>query len=212
MGHESVSVIISTFGSRDVWIPLANRAHLSALIQRPKPEIIRSHLDSLHEARNQGAQRAKGVWLIFLDADDGLEPGYIQAMLAAHGDLRYPRVRYVTQEQVNSNSVPDPVILPKKHLLTAGNYMVIGTMLRRDRFWQAGGFRDLPAYEDWDLWIRCWLQGAETELVPRAVYRAYQRNHSRNYVRNAPLLFNKIAQEYYREAFEKGLLRPCARK
>ena len=35
-------------------------------------------------------------------------------------------------------------------------------------------------YEDWDLWLRCWLARGTVEAIPEAVYRAHVRNDSRN--------------------------------
>jgi glycosyltransferase involved in cell wall biosynthesis len=174
-----LSVIVATFGDRDHWDVLADRAVASAVRQA---SVIRSYGPSLHEARNAGAAQADTEWLVFLDADDELEPGFVDALELTDADLRAPLVAYV------ENGHHHPPRLPRvsghQHdcigeCLMFGNWLVIGTAVRRSVFDAAGGFRDWPCYEDWDLWLRCWQQGATVAAAP-AVYRAHVRPDSRN--------------------------------
>ena len=58
--------------------------------------------------------------------------------------------------------------------------MVIGTLVQRAVFEEVGGFREWPIYEDWCLWQRCWLRGAEPVEVPDAHYIARIMPSSRN--------------------------------
>lgn len=191
---ETIAVIVASFGDKTFWDSLAARALKSVYNQsRPPDELIRTHGPSLHEARNDSAFRAKSDFLCFLDCDDALEPGYLEAMMAPGKrlELRYPMVRYVSSALVNEKYVPDPVALTPRPLRD-GNFMVIGTVVSRDIFIQAGGFRDLRAYEDWDLWIRCWLLGCDPCLIEKAIYRIYQRPDSRNAVKNPQVLCEQI--------------------
>lgn len=167
-----VRIIVATYGDRDYWEPLAARAISSV----PDPDlVIRYHGDTIHDARNQAAEHADSEWLCFLDADDELAPGYLEAMERASGDLRAPLVRYVR------NGRPTPAHVPKgTDNMADGNRLVIGTLVRRTMFLEVGGFRDWPFYEDWDLWQRCWLAGATVEIVHDAVYVAHVRPDSRN--------------------------------
>jgi GT2 family glycosyltransferase len=93
---------------------------------------------------------------------------------------------------------PAPVLIPSKESLLEGNWMVVGTMIERGQFLRVGGFRELPAYEDWDLWLRCWRDGAALVQVPDAVYRVHVRQHSRNdLTRSAAVrLFKEIRGAY----------------
>lgn len=171
----SVSIIVGTFGDQEHWGKIAQRALSSAEMQTVPAEVLHSHHDTLQLARNAGAGVAKGEWLIFLDADDELDPKYVESMLAGTGTLRQP----ATLGIVDGKEDPFPVVIPKKNLLD-GNYMVIGTMCRHDLFDEVGGFHDYPIYEDWDLWIRMWIAGAVPEPCPEAIYRVHVRQDSRN--------------------------------
>jgi len=180
-----VTICISTFGDES-WKNLAmTRALPSALGQAS--EIVHTHAETLHEARNRGAEKATGEWLVMLDADDELAPGYVDAILAASGDLRAPAVSWVTD-----HSATDPRTLADRNIETM-NPCVIGTAIRRELFLDLGGFRDWPAYEDWCLYLRATRSGAVIEHVPDAVYRAWVTPHSRNQsVKNPRQLMSQI--------------------
>jgi hypothetical protein len=90
-------------------------------------------------------------------------------MLAGRGDVRQPATLGI---HPGGWEEPTPVVIPAKPLLE-GNYIVIGAMHRLEQFHRVGGFYDWPAWEDWCLWIRCWLDGAEIVPVPEAIYRVH---------------------------------------
>lgn len=163
---EAVTIIIPTFGNHDQWLPLARRAAASAIAQTvPPARVVVSMTTTLAMARNGPAEWARTEWLCFLDADDELDVRYVEAMLAAEGDVRQPAT-------VSAGAQDRPTVIPAKHLMS-GNYIVVGAFVRTELFLDVGGFRELPAYEDWDLWIRCWLAGAHIGCAPDAVYRVH---------------------------------------
>lgn len=83
-----VTIVVSTFGGAE-WQELAeSRAIPSAIEQAP---VIHAHGDTLAKARNQGLQAVESEWVIFLDADDELTPGYVDSMRQGLADLRAPR-------------------------------------------------------------------------------------------------------------------------
>ncbi len=195
---QTVAVIIASYGDRDKWNRHAQKAVLSIANQnRPPDQLIRYHGESLHQARNKAASWAETNWLCFLDCDDALEPDYLLCMMAREdlgNELRYPRVRYVSENLMDPRCIPEPVTLPSRPLWT-GNFMVIGTLIKTSLFSDVGGFRNLPAYEDWDLWIRAWLHGANPRLVPGAIYQALRRHDGRNIVLHAKELFQQIIMD-----------------
>lgn len=171
-----VTVIIPVFGPPEPWLPLADRALSSVLHQTVRPShVVVSAADSLREARNHPAMRATTEWLCFLDADDELDPHYVEAMAAGQGDLLQPSTLGIV------DGVEDdyPVLIPPRPLQIA-NYIVIGAFVRTSVFQSVGGFDDFVAFEDWDLWRRCYRAGAEIGAVPDAIYRVHVRPGSRN--------------------------------
>jgi glycosyltransferase involved in cell wall biosynthesis len=181
MAMMDVTVAVATYGD-DGWIQLASRRAIPSALALDVA-VVHMHGETLHEARNAALDRVETEWVIHLDADDELEPGYIAAMASAMADLRVPSVSYVRHGR------PDVARMPRvaghRHDCTAdclawGNWLVIGTAVRADMLRKVGGWHDYPWSEDWDAWVRCWAAGATIEAVPNAVYRAHVRPDSRN--------------------------------
>jgi glycosyltransferase involved in cell wall biosynthesis len=174
-----VTVCIGTFGDKS-WIDLAKRAIASVPNDVP---VIHRHEESLSAARNACLESVSTEWVIHLDADDELEPGYIDAMAQGTADVRAPMARYM----VNGieRNLWQPRVWGHTHdctgeCLTDGNWLLIGCAVRADMLREIGGWHEHPWSEDWCTWIRCWQAGASFELVREAIYRAHVRPDSRN--------------------------------
>lgn len=175
-----VTVVVGTFGSQH-WVKLAERAIRSAESQAP---VIHRHESTLAEARNAGLAEVKTEWVVHLDADDELEPGYIEAMAKGTADLRAPSVRYVRNRQERAPVMPR--VWGHTHDCTAeclryGNWMVIGTCLRTELA-RSVGWQEFGWSEDWGMFAGCWKAGGTVEAIPEAVYRAHTSRRGRNRV------------------------------
>jgi glycosyltransferase involved in cell wall biosynthesis len=207
----TIGVVVATFGDADVWVPLAARAAASAHAQtRPPDDVVCVHGFALHEARNAGAAELDTEWIVFLDADDSLDAGYLAAMEAAIarlGDGEHLLQPATLGVYPDGREDSHPVLIPPKASLLDGNHLVIGTAVRRDLFQRVGGFRDWPLYEDWCVWIRCWLEGAVPVGVPAAVYRVTVREGSRNNAARALQVrtYNAIRGNYLEVARRRGV-------
>jgi hypothetical protein len=184
-----VTVIVATYGDQR-WVDLARqRAIPSAAAQAPVLEV---HGPTLSAAPNLGAEDAATEWVVFLDADDELEPGYLDVTPAPAADILVPRVRYVGgptggDEEPAEAGWPSVVARHPRHgghcypaCLEYGNFIVVGAPVRRDVLIAVGGFRDLPIWEDWDLWLRCHRAGARFAMSEASVYRAHRSPRGRN--------------------------------
>lgn len=172
-----VTICIPTHGSND-WVQLAQRAIKSAA---PHP-FIHYHGRDLTDARNTLLKRVQTEWVIYLDADDELTPGYVEAMSRGVADVRGPIALYIDGA---GRRFWQPRVAGHRHdctvdCLPEGNWLLIGAAVRTEMLREAGGWRDFPWSEDWDTWLRCRALGATFQLVPDAIYQAHVRHDSRN--------------------------------
>jgi glycosyltransferase involved in cell wall biosynthesis len=191
-----VTVCVSTFGKARIWAERAERAAASATAQGVP--VITANADTLADARNAALREVRSEWVVFLDADDELAPGYFEAMEAGNADLRAPAVQYV-KPNGRSYAPYVPKVAGHTHDCTAeclpeGNWLVVGSALRTGLALDVGGWHEYEVYEDWDLFLRCWIAGASFEPLPDAVYIAHMRPDSRN--RNPDMEFkNRVHRE-----------------
>lgn len=172
-----VTVLIGTFGDES-WCELAQRARASVPDGVP---VVHVHGDTLHGARNEALARSTSEFVCFLDADDELEPGYLD--FTPRADVNVPTVSYVSHGR--GGLARFPRVAGHSHdcvadCLAFGNWIVIGAVARRQLLVDVGAFEDWPVYEDWQLWAKCWQAGASFGRVPSSVYRAHVRPDSRN--------------------------------
>jgi len=184
----NVSVIIATYGDSDWHVMAAERALPSAYAETPANSghhTVGVHLKdgTIAKARNACAARARGDWLCFLDADDELAPGYLEAMGRAAEQNPGGRVLLTPAvQQIRKGRPGNPFFFPECSL-TTGNWLIIGTLIQRDLFNEVGGFSEHPhGLEDWNLWAKAVKAGATIVKVPDAVYRAHMNPRSKHHV------------------------------
>ena len=179
-----VSVLIATYGE-NVWQEMAElRAYPSAMSQGAEEvSLFHDPEGTIASVRNELGRQAKSDWLCFLDADDELAPGYLDAMKRAHerdrGDgplLLTPAVSYVRKGRPSPPKFNDRGIP-----LSDDNWLVVGTLIEKSLFMEIGGFSDYPhGFEDWSLWAKAWRAGARIVKVKDAVYLAHVNPQSKH--------------------------------
>jgi glycosyltransferase involved in cell wall biosynthesis len=153
------------------------RAILDAAACRPEVTLVRSANRGPATARNLGIARARGRYLLFLDADDVLAPTFLaRTMPVLEGDpsigLVHTWVRLVGGHVGTWKT--GPFAIPA---LLARCTVHVTCLVRRALVEAAGEFD--PAFvetgEDWDLWIRLAAAGVVGHEVPE-VLADYRRS------------------------------------
>lgn len=189
-----VAIVVATFGSKE-WEEEGDFAVSTLKAQTLTPSIVRLHLQhgSLVQARNEAAWMAKldeawtdDSWLVFLDADDALDPRFVEAVSAYDGeaDILQTAVRGFNYSEnglgVDMEFIdPVPVLHEQKYPLLRQNYLTVGSPIRSEMFFKVGGFDEWPALEDWGLWLKCYNESAVFDELYEAVYLINDR-HTRN--------------------------------
>lgn len=198
-----VTVVVATYGHPD-WLNLAHaRAIPSAVAEVGNDHVgFIHHPDSLQAARNRCLELVDSRFVIFLDADDELEPGYVDAMSRGYADIRAPAMRSFSPRYKTIKAAKVPRVVNHTHAmcepncLKVGNWIVIGACVRTAKLVQAGGFEDFPMYEDWATWVKMFKRGASIEAIPEAVYRAHKYQGSRNVAGDGQAAHRAIATKF----------------
>jgi len=133
-------------------------------------------------ARNRGAAAAVGDYLLFVDDDDRVTPGWLAAMAHAteRADILRGRDRYLYSGSDAGDAVvgeldelPSPFgFLPSISTANCG--------IRTELFWRVGGFNEEYArLEDTDLFWRAQLADGRPSFVPDAILESSLRHGMR---------------------------------
>lgn len=129
------------------------------------PRVALRRLDrnrGLPAARNAGAalarEEGRSRYLVFLDADDWIEPSFVSRLHRAVQTEDAPEVShaYCQERLVDKGTGVWAVPAWDPLLLLVTNLHPVTALIRRDRFEESGGFDETlrSGYEDWDLWLR----------------------------------------------------------
>jgi hypothetical protein len=127
--------------------------------------------------RNRAIRRARGRYVVSLDADDTLAPATLELCAAALDADPTVGMAYARQNNLGvSEELLNPTPWSLERLKRA-NFLNCATMYRRDAWEAAGGYStNVRGYEDWDLWLGIALAGYRGRSVPEATfnYRIHQ--------------------------------------
>lgn len=177
-----VTITVCTFGDAS-WAKLAQERAVPSARAQGAP-VVHHHGETLADARNAALEDVETEWVIVLDADDELRPGYVEALAGGSADVRVPAVQYVRASGRPARPYV-PRVAGHRHACTAdcllaGNWIVVGAMVRTNLVRWVGGWEPFTWSEDWALWARCWKAGATFEAIADAIYVAHVRPDSRN--------------------------------
>jgi glycosyltransferase involved in cell wall biosynthesis len=185
--HPDLEVIVVDDGSSD-----DSLTHIRATpgFLAGRVALVAQANGGVARARNAGAARASGRFLVFLDADDLLEPAYVERCLAAlqaappSTGYAYTQMRYFGASEGIYRSKPFG-----RWRLIRGNFINASALVRREAFEAAGGFDPgLTGHEDHALWVALLELGWTGVFVAEPLLR-YRRHEaaSRNTLTRARL-------------------------
>lgn len=130
-------------------------------------------------ARNAGIKATVAPLVVLLDADDTLEPRYLETA-AGHLDA-HPELGFVTCGMRSSGEINNQWFPPEPTLVNVLSYGVphIASMFRRTAFERAGGFDErLHGFEDTEFWVAMLASGARGAVLPEALFNYRLRPRS----------------------------------
>jgi glycosyltransferase involved in cell wall biosynthesis/peptidoglycan/xylan/chitin deacetylase (PgdA/CDA1 family)/SAM-dependent methyltransferase len=204
--YQDFEILLIDDGSTD---PITR--HLFASYRRPRTRILRTENQGLARTRNLGIREAAGRYVSFLDADDLLEPTFLErtvAVLESEPSLAFASCWLEGFGQSQFLWTPSTCDFP--HLL-AEDTVCTAALTRKDALVSVGGFdaaMPLPGYEDWDLAIGLVERGLRGRIVPEVLFRYRIRPGSMTGSCTAPENHARLLRyivEKHPEAYEQHL-------
>ncbi|QBQ42228.1 glycosyltransferase family 2 protein [Sphingobacterium psychroaquaticum] len=150
------------------------------------------------KARNVGIEKARGEFVVFMDADDRVDPSYIVRCLEMF--KRKPSLNLVYSGIRNFGRENNAFLFNAFEISSflRANVIPIFAMVRREQVMGVGGFDEsLKNHEDWELWIRIIQKfGAHVYQIPEHLY-FYRKREVRNSITDLSQASQTIEQSFY---------------
>ncbi len=176
-----LEVIVVDDGSTDA----ATVATLDELARQGEVLLIRQPNQGLPAARNTGIAAARGEYVCCLDADDLIDPTYLEAAIAlmrtdASLGFAYSHVRFFGDVE----EVWETRDFDIEEALVA-NFTAVSAVFRRDDWHEAGGYAAAMrgGFEDWEFWIRLACLGRRGRAIRHPLF--LHRRHGRTMTHEA---------------------------
>ena len=172
---QDFEIVVVNDGSTD-----GATCRVLADLSRARTRVVHIERRGLPGARNAGARHARGQFLCMVDADDLLEPVYLERSLAALAtapDIGFAShwLRAFGDEQWDWT--PTDWTFPA---LLHANTINGAALMRRELFDALGGFDQTmtEGCEDWEFWIRAVASGYRGTIIPEFLFRYRRRADS----------------------------------
>jgi glycosyltransferase involved in cell wall biosynthesis len=160
--YKNIEVIVVDDGSTD------NTQNTITEKYKDKVTYIHQRNQGVSKARNAGIRASIGSWILTLDADDWIDPHYIEHAIGKI-ENKYSIVTskaYFMDSTLNplGGSYPEGIIdlnKTKLHKLIKENYVVTTSLFSKYMWELVGGYDEqLIRAEDWEFWINMVKNGA----------------------------------------------------
>lgn len=144
-------------------------------LDKPKTRVYQTENQGLPAARNFAINHAQGEFILPLDADDKIAPTLLnKAVKILAEDPQIGIVGTYTQTFGAENWTAEPQYSLEKILV--GNQLTATSMFRRADWQKVGGYDEkMPAWEDYDFWLKIIELGRKVRIIPE--YLFFYRKH-----------------------------------
>lgn len=194
---QNFEILVVDDGSTDE----ATRDHLETFT-RPKTRVVRSENRGLPAAKNLGLTHTTGQYVSMLDADDRLDPVFLERSVDAldnDASLAFASHWFRTFGDEVWDWTPSSCDLLT---LLDANTVNGAALVRREALDAVGGFDETmrDGCEDWDLWISLVERGYPGRILPEVLFHYRRRANSMSRVMmegdRHPQLFRRLVEKH----------------
>jgi glycosyltransferase involved in cell wall biosynthesis len=169
--YKNWEIIVVDDGSTD----LETKAIINNLAKHTvKTYVLKQNNVGLSQTRNNGIAMAKGEYVVCLDADDKLEPSYLEKCLNVFDGTKNDKIVIVStwlQEFGQRHDIWKPVDFSVVDMLST-NRLHAASMFKRELWEEVGGYKPEmnKGYEDWEFWLSAVEHGYEWQVIPEPLF------------------------------------------
>ena len=193
--YQNIEIIVVDDGPTDPFT-----IELLKNLSKSKTRVIFQENQGLARARNNGISQANGEFILPLDADDKIDPTYIEKALyvlkqrpqlgLAYGYAQVFGSQYFLWETGKYNI----------EKLTRENIIPSCSLFRKSVWEKVGGYEnDRYQYDDWTFWLKLASHGYYGQLIPEVLF--FHRKHPGQ--ANMTDRLSEKHEEYYDKIKEK---------
>jgi len=203
---QDFEILIVDDGSTD-----AATRHLLTSYRRPRTRVLRTQNRGRCLARNLGIEQARARYVTCLDADDVLEPRFLEvtvSALEAESSLGFASCWNRAFDGADYLWSPASCDFPR---LLAECTVFSAIVTRREHLLALGGFdpgMTRMGYEDWELGIKLVDSGRRGRIIPEPLYRYRIRPDSMSHADVAPDNHGRVVRylvDRYAAAYRRHL-------
>ena len=148
----------------------------------PRFRVFHTGNHGLSAARNFGIEQARGEWLMFVDSDDWVEPGFCgipyQAAIQNDADLVIFHIYYVKDGKITGEKSSVPIeIIDIKKAVKCGGAGVWNKLFRRELF-DGIRFPEGRVFEEIATTHKILMQAKRIVMIPNVLYYYVYRKNS----------------------------------
>jgi glycosyltransferase involved in cell wall biosynthesis len=149
---------------------------------KPKTRVLSIENQGLASARNRGIEAASGEYILPLDADDAIAPGYLEKAVAVMDSNPDVGIVYCLGELFGAEQrmIAAPEFSVRGMLFS--NLIFASALFRRADWLAAGGYNPNMRYgcEDWDFWLSLIERERRAYRIPEILFRYRIKEGSMN--------------------------------
>ena len=195
--YTNYEIILVDDGSTDEYVKLK----LKQLENNERMKVVYKENGGPSSARNEAFKHSKGNYILPLDSDDMIRPGYIKSCVEILTKNENVSPVYCDTHHVGQMNGVEKRPEWSKERLIGGPFIVNCSMMHRKAFEKVNGYdENLTGWEDYDMWLRMMKQGYEGKRIPKPMFVYFHHENDGTVSTGA----NKNMQELHARIINKN--------